>query len=731
MSIERPISAFAVANAGVNMRKIALWFVVVGSSLLAACGGSGGTDNVFQAPGAPGGTVASVASVAISTDKTTILSNGTEVATITAFVRDAQNRLLAGVPVTFSASSGALTVTTGTTGGTSTTAVATLGTAGDPSSRTITVTASAGGFQSQTTVTVAPAQPTVTPATVTLQATTTTIPSDGSFPTTVTAFVRDSSNRFISGVPVTFTSNSGGISVTRGTTDATGTATADLASAGDPTNRTITVTATAATISTTITVDVTGTVLNVTGPSALVLGQTSTYAISLLNSGGKGITGRTVTVTSARGNTLSSNSLTTDVNGRANLGLTITQPGAETLTITSLGLTRTITVAVNADSFQVTAPAADGLEIPLGTAQPITVTWLSNGSPVVGQTVNFSTTRGTFNGAVNGTASAVTNASGQVTVTVQSTNAGGGVINALSGTATTSRAVEFVALTAAAIDVQPGTFSLGPNESTTITATVRDSANNLVKNKLVNFGLQDITGGTLSAGAATTDSQGRAQVVYRASSSSSGSNAVTITASVQEGVVTISKSVGLTVGRLAVSISLGTGNTIEEPNVATYKRVYAVSVLDSNGNAVPGVAVTMSILSLTYNKGFRTATATGWTTTVTATCADEDLNRNFVLDPGEDFNGDTKLTVGPVASVTGSVTTDSKGQATVDVIYPQEWAYYLRVRLEAKTTVTGTEFVRAVDFTLDGSATDFNDPKVAPPGMQSPAGIAAVCTDPT
>lgn len=712
------------------MRKIALWFVVVGSSLLAACGGSGGSDNVFQAPGAPGGTVASVASVAISTDKTTILSDGTEVATITAFVRDAQNRLLAGVPVTFSASSGALTVTTGTTGGTSTTAVATLGTAGDPSSRTITVTASAGGFQSQTTVTVAPAQPAVTPATVTLQATTTTIPSDGSFPTTVTAFVRDSSNRFISGVPVTFTSTSGGISVTRGTTDATGTATADVASAGDPTNRTITVTATAATISTTIAVDVTGTVLNVTGPSALVLGQTSTYAISLLNSGGKGITGRTVTVTSARGNTLSANSLTTDVNGRANLGLTITQPGSETLTITSLGLTRTITVAVNADSFQVTAPAADGLEIPLGTAQPITVTWLSNGSPVVGQTVNFSTTRGTFNGAVNATASAVTNGSGQVTVTVQSTNAGGGVINALSGTATTSRAVEFVALTAAAIDVQPGTFSLGPNESTTITATVRDSANNLVKNKLVNFGLQDITGGTLSAGAATTDSQGRAQVVYRASSSSSGSNAVTITASVQEGATTISKSVGLTVGRLAVSISLGTGNTIEEPNVATYKRVYAVSVLDSSGNAVPGVAVTMSMLSLTYNKGYRTPTATGWTTTVTATCGDEDANRNFVLDPGEDFNGDGKLTVGPIASVTGSVTTDSKGQATVDVIYPQEWAYYLRVRLAAKTTVQGTEFARSVDFTLDGTATDFNDPKVAPPGMESPAGIAAVCTDP-
>jgi hypothetical protein len=726
MSIERPISAFAVANAGVNMRKIALWFVVVGSSLLAACGG----EDAFVAPGASGSAAAAVASVAISTDKTTILSDGSEVATITAFVRDAQNRLISGVPVTFSASSGALTVTTGTTGGTSTTAVATLSTAGDPASRAITVTASAGGFTGQTTVTVAPAQPTVTPATVSLQATTTTIPSDGSFPTTVTAFVRDSSNRFIAGVPVTFTSTSGGISVTRGTTDATGTATADLTSAGDPTNRTITVTATAATISTTITVDVTGTVLNVTGPSALVLGQTSTYAISLLNSGGRGITGRTITVTSARGNTLSANSLTTDVNGRANVALTITQPGAETLTITSLGLTRTIAVAVNADSFQITTPATDGLEIPLGTPQNMTVTWLSSGAPVVGQNINFSTTRGTFNGAVNATASGVTNASGQVTVTVQATNAGGGVITASSATATTSRAVEFVALTAAAIDVQPGTFSLAPSENTTITATVRDSANNLVKNKLVSFGLQDTTGGALSAGTATTDSQGRAQVVYTASSSISGNNGVTITATVQEGATTISRSVQLTVGRRAVFISLGTGNTIEEPNSATYKRVYTVIVTDSNGNSVPGVAVTLSILSLTYNKGFRTALATAWTTTVTATCADEDANRNGLLDPGEDFNGNQFLTVGNIASVTRTVTTGTDGSATVDVIYPQEWAYYLRTRLEAKTTVQGTEFARSADFILEGAASDFNDPTKAPPGIQSPAGIAAVCTDP-
>jgi hypothetical protein len=199
---------------------------------------------------------------------------------------------------------------------------------------------------------------------------------------------------------------------------------------------------------------------------------------------------------------------------------------------------------------------------------------------------------------------------------------------------------------------------------------------------------------------------------------------------VQEGLVTISKSVQLTVGRRAVFISLGTGNTIEEPNTATYKRVYTVIVTDSNGNSVPGVAVTMSMLSLTYNKGFRTQTANGWTTTVTATCTDEDANRNGLLDPGEDFNGNGFLTVGNIASVTRTVTTGSDGSATVDVIYPQEWAYYLRARLEAKTTVQGTEFARSTDFILEGSATDFNNKDVAPPGIQSPAGIAAVCTDP-
>ena len=50
--------------------------------------------------------------------------------------------------------------------------------------------------------------------------------SDSSKVATITALVRGPNNQFLSGVPVSFTADSGGLSVTQGTTDANGAATA-------------------------------------------------------------------------------------------------------------------------------------------------------------------------------------------------------------------------------------------------------------------------------------------------------------------------------------------------------------------------------------------------------------------------------------------------------------------------------------------------------------------------
>ena len=78
----------------------------------------------------------------------TIPSDGSASATITAFVRDANNNLLPGVVVTFAASSGGMSGSPATTNA-SGTATADLVTAGDSSLRTITVTAAAGSLSAQ------------------------------------------------------------------------------------------------------------------------------------------------------------------------------------------------------------------------------------------------------------------------------------------------------------------------------------------------------------------------------------------------------------------------------------------------------------------------------------------------------------------------------------------------------------------------------------------------------
>lgn len=712
---------------------------LLASLALAACGGSGsGSDDAFR-PGTPPSATPpppAVGSLVATSSQTSVTLDGTQTAEIRVVARDASNVALAGVPVTFSASGGSLEVRQGTTtssaggsggatgGSTTPAAVAVLSGVG-ATAGPITVTATAAGASGNVTTTVQVAavasQPPVAVGSLTLSTSTPTIPSDDQIRADITAIVRDTSNRFLANVPVTFTASSGGLEIVSGTSNASGVATARLGSAADPTNRTITVQATAQSIQQTITISVTGTRLTIQGPAALVLGQTGTYTVSLTDAGDRGIAGRTITLSSARGNTLSAPSIVTDTTGRGTVNVTITQPGAETLTATGLGITSTQAIAVNADSFTITTPAADNLEVPLGTAQPITVRWLSGGAPVVGQPVTFATTRGTLSApTVN------TDASGNATVTVSSTTAGGAAVTASgSGAATTQRLLEFIATVPASVSVQASTFTVAPTEQATITAIVRDAANNLVKNATVTFNLTDITGGTLQTASAVTNSQGRAQTVYTAGSTPGPQNGVNITARAGG----VQGAVQLTVAQRALFLSLGTGNTIREINQdSQYQLDYAIQVTDANGNGVPNVPLTITILSLDYLKGRRAFVSggPGWSAYASPfyVCADEDANRNGVLDPGEDFNNSTRLEAGNVALVSPrNAVTNDQGVATVAVVYPQEFAYWLDVRLEVSASVGGTETRRSTQFRLPGAASDFNTQTTAPPGPVSPFGV--------
>ncbi|MBT8131150.1 MAG: hypothetical protein KJO35_02685, partial [Gammaproteobacteria bacterium] len=253
-------------------------------------------------------------------------------------------------------------------------------------------------------------------------------------------------------------------------------------------------------------------------------------------------------------------------------------------------------------------------------------------------------------------------------------------------------------------------------------------SNNLVKNQTVNFGLDDITGGQLSVASAITDSQGRAQTFYTASNTTSAKDGVKVTATVAG--TGIADTTSLTVARREVFITIGTGNEIAEPNQAQYQIQFAVQVTDSQGNGVSGVGVVLSLLSEAYAKGNWQLPADGpWMQNITIACADEDVNRNGILDAdaGEDFNSSGQIEAGNVAAVVpGSVTTDASGFALVDVIYPQEFARWVNVVLEAQTSVQGTESSARSRFVLPIAASDVAR-DTNPPGNPSPFGQIGDC----
>lgn len=574
--------------------------------------------------------------------------------------------------------------------------------------------------------------PPITVSAVNVLASSPSLPSDAGQQLNLTVVVRDLNNVAVGGVTVILSSDSGILTVASPITDDNGIVTATLSAGGDPTNRTITISADANGVIGSVSIDVVGSTLSLSGPLALAQGDTAQYTLVLADGGGNGISGQAVAVTSANGNTLAAASLTTDISGQAQVQLTATAAGSDTLTVTALGLSATQALTVSDDSFALTAPVG-GTEILLNTAAPVDLTLAIGGVAQAGETISFSATRGTLS-ALN----AITSAAGIASVTINSNNAGAAVITATNSVGTTtSTQVEFVASTPDSVAVQASPFTIGPGDQSTITAIVRDAANNLVKNEVVVFVLDDVTGGQLSVAQGITDSQGRAQTFYTASSSTSANNGVRITATVQSD-PTITSSVQLTVAQRELFISIGTGNSIFEPNTAQYRVEFVIQITDSQGNGVADVSVQTGILSDAYFKGFWAfdTIASRWVQIVTAgPCADEDVNRDGVLDPSEDFNGSGRIEAGNIATAVpqtgsgGSFLTDNGGFGIVDVFYPQDHARWVQVTLEATTSVQGTEFAEASSFVLTINGDDVSDEGQSPPGIISPFGQSTSCGD--
>jgi hypothetical protein len=279
-----------------------------------------------------------------------------------------KNNLISNVEVAFAADSGGIAVTSALTNS-SGAATATLSTAGDSTPRTITVTATSGSLTATVKVQVVATSSATTTAVsqLTLSASTPSILTDGSTSATISALARDASNNVLAGVPVTFVASSGAIQVTQGTTDATGTALAVLTAGDNTTPRTITVTGSTASLSSTVQIGVvapstpttpvytmgngsgTGFVAGAisVGTSTLSAGGTSALGVTIVDQTDTLYTGAAVSVTFnspciASGKAAILNSADTQVTS------VTTSSGAVNVTYEALGCSGTDTVTATA-----------------------------------------------------------------------------------------------------------------------------------------------------------------------------------------------------------------------------------------------------------------------------------------------------------------------------------------------------------------------------------------------
>lgn len=736
------------------------WLTALAAFALSACGGGGDACSGSFGSSSSCGTTAAVASVVVTSDALSIPSDGSVSATVTALVKDANNNAVPGVTVTFSSSGGSLVVSQGKTDATGT-AKAALAATGVAAGTSITVTATTSGVSGNVAVSVVNTQRTLTLVTSLPQ-----IPSDASKPALLTALVRDANNNVVTGAPVNFQATSGSLAILSSTTDGTGSATANLTAGNDPTNRSITVTATSGTASATVNVQVTGTTITINGPTDLIQGQVGNYTATVTNSANQGIGGATVTVTSASGNTLSAPTVTSAA-GVSTFTMTASVGGADTITVTALGMSQQKAVQVSSDNFSfsspVPTPPATSVPVILGASQAVTVNWQHNNAPFAGQTVTFAATRGTLTSST-----ATTDASGNATVSISSSSSGPAIVNATGTGVSAQLSLDFIANAPTQVAVQATPTTVAVGTASTISATVRDGSNNLVEGATVDFQIvTDPTNGGLQQATAVTNAQGIASVTYVAGNTSSGANGVTISATVRNTSPVVTSTTKLTVGGQAVFLSLGTGNTIDiSQGPAIYQVTYSVFAVDSSGAALANVPISLEILPVAYGKGYfyGCPSGTNWLvnyTTLTTDpdayagqkmCKNEDTDytgnissldvgaianctnlATSQLIPGhvKDYNCNGKLDPGNIAVVAPSTgTTNGSGRLDVTVTYPRDHAYWTEVSLIAKAVVNGTESTATSTFILLGALGDYTCTVNPPGGTLSPYGVATTCADP-
>jgi len=556
-----------------------------------------------------------------------------------------------------------------------------------------------------------------------LTASTRQLLSDGSKPITITAIAKDKNNNAISGADITFSvDNEATIDAEASAETESGSVKSVNLTPGIPKNRSLHVKAVSGTQSKTLDIEVVGTTVSIEGPASIPREKDVSFTLKLLDSANKPIAYETVELTSSKGNTITTESnFQTNSVGEIAFTLRGITGGTDTLSASALGASITKEVIISSDEFILTGSEK---EIIINTDETISFLWKKEGIAQPNKQVNISATRGILSKN-----QIVTDSNGLASFTIKSPTSGTTIIKATSDDGlSTSLSQEFVATTPSFINTQAEPTVVAPKGSSSIITKIRDIHDNPVKNKTINFRLNDIVDGVLSDSTAVTDSLGRASVSYTAGNSSSAKNGVVIKTFI-EGYPDIKDDIFLTVGGNALRIVLGQDNLVEKDNVF-YKKKFGVIVTDSAGNPVKGQEISFTITPTKYYKGIMVPVINvGWVRRLSTSCPSEDLDNDGMLDNGEDDNGNNHLDPTHDAAVTVSGISDENGRIDIEIIYPKNTALWSQQIISATTVVDGTEYIENIYFDLPIAAADVKNLKASPPNRISPYGISASCTD--
>ncbi len=502
-----------------------------------------------------------------------------------------------------------------------------------------------------------------------------------------------------------------------------------------------------------------------TAPTAADL-SLSLSATSLANTGSSTLKA-TVTAVNANGNTVADIPVTVRVNNDAVATVSAPTTNAAGVVVADIGVganqaNRVVTVTAISGSLSRTATfqvvGANLVATPLpaviapGAAGQVDFRLLdANANPMAGQTILVTGVSAVETAGVTGN-------NGDYSYTYTAPAAGGSLdIKASAGGVSTTQTVLVQSGTGtippALLAVQSASVAANPSVVSVNTATTSNrseiralflGANNApVKNVRVRFDLAgdaNSIGGSFTSGTNVvySDANGVATTAYVPGSRFSPTDGVTVRACWSNTDFAINTCPNQTMTTLtviseALSVSIGTDDKIEVVD-QSYVKTFTVQVVDSSGLAKAGVQISPSIDLLRYVKGEWVVVGDKWAQATLATCDNEDLNRNGVLQvyangAVEDANASGVLEprkADVAINFVGPSSTNSDGQVKVKITYLQNVASWLQFNiLVAASGVAGTEGRTNYQGVLPVLADAISDAEKEPAFRLGPYGVQA------